>query len=206
MMLLVESARDEVTGSLTFADGSEQPLRQNLAIGRGPGNHIRLSSKMVSRRHALLKFEEGRWYIEDRGSVNGTFVNETRLPFGVPHPLRHADRITVGSETLVFSWPAEAEDRETTDRLKQPVTEAASVLSPFQLQVVRALCGAWLGGTELDRLPSNEQIAAQLGTPEASESVKASLRRIYAKAGLSDVPPHAKRRMLCRVARQRGWL
>jgi pSer/pThr/pTyr-binding forkhead associated (FHA) protein len=206
MIRLVESARARATGSLTFADGREQPLRQNLTIGRGPDNHIRLTSKTVSRRHALLKFEEGRWYIEDRGSANGTFVNETRLPFGAAHPLRHADRITVGSETLVFSWPAEADDTETTERLEHPVTEPQSALSPFQLQVVRALCGAWLGGTELDRLPSNEQIAAQLGTPDASDAVKASLRRIYAKAGLSDVPPHAKRRMLCRVARQRGWL
>jgi pSer/pThr/pTyr-binding forkhead associated (FHA) protein len=206
MIRLVESAEARGTGSLTFPDGREQPLRENLTIGRGADNHIRLRSKTVSRRHALLKFEEGRWYIEDRGSVNGTFVNETRLPFGVAHPLRHADRITVGSETLVFSWPAEAEDTETTDRLEQPVTEPSSALSPFQIQVVRALCGAWLRGTELDRLPSNEQIAAQLGTPDASEAVKASLRRIYAKAGLSDVPPHAKRRMLCRVARQRGWL
>jgi hypothetical protein len=36
--------------------------------------------------------------------------------------------------------------------------------------------------------------------------VKAALRRIYAKAGLSDQPAHAKRRALCRVARQRGWV
>lgn len=194
------------SGSLTFSDGREEPLRQDLAIGRGEENDISLSSRTVSRQHALLHYEEGRWFVEDRGSANGTFVNETRVPFKVAHPLRHGDRITVGAETLVFSWPAAADDPDDTDRMDVSMLEGEPSLSPFQLQVVRALCGAWLGGAELDRLPSNEEIARELGTPEAADAVKASLRRIYAKAGLSDVPAHAKRRMLCRLARQRGWI
>ena len=64
----------------------------------------------------------------------------------------------------------------------------------------------WLAGSSLETLPSNEQIAAQLGTPGATGTVKAALRRIYAKAGLSDQPAHAKRRALCRIARQNGWI
>jgi hypothetical protein len=36
--------------------------------------------------------------------------------------------------------------------------------------------------------------------------VKAALRRVYAKAGVSVLPAHAKRRALCRIARQRGWI
>ena len=204
----MEAASAHENGSLMLADGREEPLRQNLSIGRGPGNDIMLASQMVSRQHALLTFDAGRWHVEDLGSANGTYVNDTQIAFGVAHPLRHGDRITIGSETLVFSWPAESADPESTQRLPQPVEarEPEPVLSPFQLQVARALCGAWLGGAELDQLPSNEQIAAQLGTPDAAGAVKASLRRIYAKAGLSEVPPHAKRRLLCRVARQRGWL
>ena len=63
-----------------------------------------------------------------------------------------------------------------------------------------------LAGSSLETLPSNEEIAAQLGTPGATGTVKAALRRIYAKAGLSDQPAHAKRRSLCRVARQNGWI
>lgn len=65
---------------------------------------------------------------------------------------------------------------------------------------------SWLAGASLENLPSNEQIAAMLGTPGATGTVKAALRRIYAKAGLSDQPAHAKRRALCRVARQNGWI
>ena len=38
-------------------------------------------------------------------------------------------------------------------------------LSPFQRQVVEALCSGWLAGGSLDDLPTNEEIAARLGTP-----------------------------------------
>jgi pSer/pThr/pTyr-binding forkhead associated (FHA) protein len=193
-------------GSLTLPGGREERLRPDLTIGRGPDNDIVLRSKTVSRSHAMLTFRDGRWFIQDRGSANGTFVSNTRIPFGVPHPLRHADTIGLGSERLVFSWPAEAADPDRTDALEEPSAEIPVQLSSFQLQIVRALCGAWVGGDELDELPSNEQIAEQLGTPDAAGSVKAGLRRIYAKAGLSELPPHTKRRMLCRIARQQGWL
>ena len=57
-------------------------------------------------------------------------------------------------------------------------------LSPFQRQVVEALCAGWLAGGSLDDLPTNDEIAARLGTPGATETVKAALRRAYAKAGL----------------------
>ena len=197
-------------GGLTLPSGDEHPLRNRLLIGRGEGNHIRLPSKSVSRQHALLIYADGRWCIEDRGSANGTFVNGTRIPFGAPHPLRHADRVRIGTEELVFSWPAELDDPERTDTVEgiafHDAAEPDVQLSHFQQQVVRALCGAWVSGQTLDELPTNDQIAAQLGTPGAGETVKAALRRIYAKVGLSEVPAHAKRRALCRIARQRRWI
>lgn len=202
---MARPATEDQGGSLTLPNGREERLRPGLTIGRGGDNDIALTSKTVSRSHAVLMFRDDRWHIEDRGSANGTFVNDTRIPFAVPHPLRHADTIAVGSARLVFSWPAEVADPDRTDT-QEPVEGIPIQLSPFQLQVVRALCGAWVGGEELDELPSNERIAAQLGTPNAAGAVKAALRRIYAKSGLSGLPPHAKRRVLCRVARQRGWL
>jgi hypothetical protein len=126
---------------------------------------------------------------------------------GTPLPLRHAYRISIGAETLIFSWPAQVQDADTTEPLGEEIGIGNNAqLSAFQRQVVQALCGPWLAGASLETLPSNEQIAAQLGTPGATGTVKAALRRIYAKAGLSNQPAHAKRRALCRVARQNGWI
>jgi pSer/pThr/pTyr-binding forkhead associated (FHA) protein len=191
---------------LTLPDGTEFELEDRLSIGRGPENDLCLDSKKVSREHALISFRDGRWFLEDRGSYNGTFLNGTRLQPGVPLPLRHADRITVGLEEILVSWPAEREDPESTESRDDLPTVSAPRLSAFQTQVVRCLCGPWLAGSSLESLPSNEEIAALLGTPGAAGTVKAALRRVYTKAGLSTVPAHAKRRALCRVARQRGWI
>src|SRR6266567_2190911 len=165
-----------------------------------------LASTAVSRRHAAIVCREQRWYVEDRGSYNGTFLNGTRVNPGTPLPLRHADRIEIGGESILFSWPAQLEDPDTTEALDEVGSSDPTLLSSFQRQVVQCLCGPWLAGASLESLPSNEQIAALLGTPGATGTVKAALRRIYAKAGLSDQPAHAKRRALCRVARQRGWI
>ncbi len=191
---------------LTLRDGEEFELRERLSIGRAPESDLVLDSKKVSRDHAVLTFRDGRWFLEDRGSFNGTYLNGNRLQPGSPLPLRHADRITVGPEELLFSWPAQASDPESTEPHEELATAAGPQLSHFQRQVVHCLCGPWLAGASLESLPSNEQIAALLGTPGAAGTIKAALRRIYTKAGLSDMPAHAKRRALCRVARQRGWL
>jgi pSer/pThr/pTyr-binding forkhead associated (FHA) protein len=191
---------------LTFPDGTEHQLKESVTIGRDAPNDLTFVSPTVSREHAAVAFRDGRWYVEDRGSFNGTFLNGTRVQPGTPLPLRHADRIGIGSETVLFSWPAQLQDPDTTESLEEVGTGDLAQLSSFQRQVVQSLCGPWLAGASLESLPSNEQIAAQLGTPGATGTVKAALRRIYAKAGLSDQPAHAKRRALCRVARQRGWI
>jgi hypothetical protein len=125
---------------------------------------------------------------------------------GTPLPLRHADRIVIGGETIIFSCPAQRDDPDTTEPLNEVAAHSGVQLSSFQRQVVQTLCEPWLAGASLETLPTNEEIAAALGTPGATGTVKAALRRIYAKAGLSNQPAHAKRRALCRIARQNRWI
>src|SRR6185436_7121561 len=57
----------------------------------------------VSRRHARIVIKEGRFYVEDLGSTNGTYVNRGRrlLP-GTPQPLADGDEIIVGKTFLRF--------------------------------------------------------------------------------------------------------
>ena len=191
--------------SLTFPDGREYALEQTVAIGRDASNDLVFESPTVSRRHALVTFREDRWWIEDCGSFNGTFLNGVRLQPGVSMPLRHTDRIELGSQSLVFSWPAQVLDANATQPV-EPTVRGAAELSPFQKQVVQLLCAPWVAGASLEHLPSNEEIAERLGTPGAAGAVKAALSRVYAKAGLTDEPAQTKRRALCRLARQRGWI
>lgn len=191
--------------ALILPDGREVSLHGDASVGRDEVNHVQIDNTTVSRRHALLAERDDRWWITDTGSFNGTFLNDRRVPPGVALQLRHTDRIRVGSEVLVFSAPALLDDADRTEPHELP-RSAVAQLSSLQLQVVRCLCGPWLEGASLEELPTNEQIAVQLGTPGSTATVKAALRRAYSKAGLTEGSPHAKRRALCRVARQRGWV
>jgi hypothetical protein len=46
-----------------------------LLVGRHPSCDVRLSSPMVSRRHARLVFRDACWIVQDLESMNGTAVN-----------------------------------------------------------------------------------------------------------------------------------
>jgi serine/threonine-protein kinase len=57
----------------------------------------------VSRRHARIINQNGRFFIEDLGSTNGTFVNRgRRLVPGHWHALESGDEIIVGKTFLKF--------------------------------------------------------------------------------------------------------
>ena len=191
---------------LILPDGSERTLAPEFSIGRAEDNDLEIERSTVSRHHALVIEEGDRWFLEDRGSFNGTFLNGSRIQPGAKVPLRHGDRIGLGAESVVFSAPGSLIDPEVTTALHTGPPALTRPLSPFQRQVVEALCAGWLAGGSLDDLPTNEEIAARLGTPGATETVKAALRRAYAKAGLTQGSPYAKRRALCKIARQRGWI
>ncbi len=69
-------------------------------IGRSRDCDIVLDDAGVSRRHAELREDGGRWVIEDLGSTNGVYVNGHQLHG--PHALQPGDRVEVGSTKIVF--------------------------------------------------------------------------------------------------------
>ena len=57
----------------------------------------------VSRRHARITRVDGKYFVEDLGSTNGTFVNRgKRLSAGTRQPLNDGDEIIVGKTFLRF--------------------------------------------------------------------------------------------------------
>jgi pSer/pThr/pTyr-binding forkhead associated (FHA) protein len=54
------------------------------------------NSEIVSRIHADIRVEGDTYYIEDVGSSNGTYINNSPLPSGNRHRLRLGDRIALG--------------------------------------------------------------------------------------------------------------
>ncbi len=59
-------------------------------------------AQYVSRHHAKIyyKADEGKWYVEDMGSLNGTFVNNNRIT--QPTEIKDNDEVTFGNAKFVF--------------------------------------------------------------------------------------------------------
>jgi len=60
--------------------------------------------KGVSRRHAKIIRREGRVFIEDLGSINGTFLNRKKLTPYFPRVLKNGDELRLGKLTLRVSF------------------------------------------------------------------------------------------------------
>ena len=72
-----------------------------IGIGRDSANEISVNDAEVSRRHARLTFQGGKYVLEDMGSTNGTFVNGQRL--SGPRVLKSGEVISLG-EQIVFVY------------------------------------------------------------------------------------------------------
>jgi pSer/pThr/pTyr-binding forkhead associated (FHA) protein len=72
-----------------------------ITIGRDPTNTITINDAEISRRHARLAYQGGKYVLEDLGSTNGTFVNGQRL--AGPRVLKSGEVVSFGEQiVLVF--------------------------------------------------------------------------------------------------------
>ncbi len=78
--------------------GAAFALQEVTSLGRGPANTVVLPSPFVSTHHALLVWREGRWWLEDQGSKNGTLLNGELLTR--PTVVSAGDLIGVGQVVL----------------------------------------------------------------------------------------------------------
>src|ERR671915_1284617 len=72
---------------------------EQMTIGRSPDAEVFLDDVTVSRNHALLVRRRDGLYIDDLGSLNGTYVNRRRIE---SHKLRNGDEIQIGKYKLSY--------------------------------------------------------------------------------------------------------
>lgn len=81
--------------------GSSPPAPSgSLSIGRATENDIVIPDVLASRHHAYLIPTSGGTQIRDNRSINGTFVNGTRIEAAL---LAEGDVVTIGNVDLVFA-------------------------------------------------------------------------------------------------------
>jgi hypothetical protein len=72
---------------------------ERMTIGRRPDSDIFLDDVTVSRDHAVLVRRGREYYLDDCGSLNGTYVNRRRIE---THRLVDGDELQLGKYKLAY--------------------------------------------------------------------------------------------------------
>ncbi len=78
----------------SFALGGDR-----MTVGRRPDSDVFLDDVTVSRDHALIVRRNGAFWLDDLGSLNGTYVNRRRID---SHRLEDGDELQIGKYKLSF--------------------------------------------------------------------------------------------------------
>jgi FHA domain len=176
-----------------------EPGRWRVTIGRDPGAEVSLSwDAEVSRTHALLEQVGRGWMLVDDGlSRNGSFVNGTRV-LG-RRRLRDKDRLVCGNTTIIYRETAGG----TTQTASAIDTPSAIPPSPMQRKVLIALCRP-VHESASATPATNRQIAEEVYL--TVDAVKAHLRVLFDRYGLSQLPQNEKRARLVTAVLDAGVL
>ena len=117
-------------GSLKRIELSKDVTR----FGRDPGveGAIAAAAAVVSRRHAEIRRQDGKYVLVDLGSFNGTLLNGRRI--AAPEVLHHQDKIELGhgGPTIRFVDPANPAPRPAPQPAQIAIApvQAAPELAP----------------------------------------------------------------------------
>lgn len=147
-------------------------------IGRWPENDIVLDSREVSRQHAQIRWEAGRYLVEDSGSKNGTFLNGRRL--AGPAVLQDGDQIHIPPNFDFTFVDTGATVQARIANQTQPLR-----MDPAQRRV-------WIHGQEIDPPLSHAQftllelLATQPGRAYSRDEIIDAVWSDVASEGVSD--------------------
>ncbi|MDP6935487.1 MAG: FHA domain-containing protein, partial [Myxococcota bacterium] len=105
---------------------------RGLTLGRSEQRDIVLFDPAASRLHVDIRAEADSYWIRDKGSANGTFLNGKRIR---EQPLGHGDRLRVGGTEFRFEVLREGLDLETTVSDVGLQAAAGHVMTPPPLPI-----------------------------------------------------------------------
>ena len=98
------------------------PLEGSMTIGRSTEADIILMDFEVSRSHARISFQKGRWIIEDLGSANGVIFSGERV---ARKTLKSGDTFQIGTAALRFM---EEDALEISEQLSKTIKIFADMI------------------------------------------------------------------------------
>jgi predicted component of type VI protein secretion system len=114
-----------------------------LVVGSGEGAEVRLDDPTVSRRHFALEARDGRYFVQDLDSTNGTWLEGVRVERAEVHPpatIRAGDTELSFEPKIRFERVSAAPDALPALRGSSPAMREAKALlaqiAPTELSVV----------------------------------------------------------------------
>ncbi|RME87789.1 MAG: FHA domain-containing protein [Planctomycetota bacterium] len=83
----------------------EEPQAEFM-MGRDLKNHIIIEDQKVSRKHVLLSKKDGKYFVKDLGSANGSILNNLPLPPHEEKEVFHGDTLNIGDHEIYFDLPS----------------------------------------------------------------------------------------------------
>jgi predicted component of type VI protein secretion system len=114
--------------------GKEIPVstQAKYVIGRGEGCHLRPASQAISKRHCSIEVRDGKCYLEDLNSTNGTFINDEQLKG--EREIRDGDMVKIGPldfvVRLIVAAPVAAAAPTPAPALAAAVPSAPAAAAP----------------------------------------------------------------------------
>jgi pSer/pThr/pTyr-binding forkhead associated (FHA) protein len=112
----------KVTVQQEGKDVSERQFRKKFTIGRDDSCELQILSLGISRNHAEIYFERGRWWIKDLQSANGTFLNGEKIN---KIPIGRSTKVELGTgdASLVFSVEGFSAEADTIQEAPRSITQ-----------------------------------------------------------------------------------
>lgn len=88
--------------SLNFKMQEYYVIEGDISLGRSSKNDVVIKDKFVSKNHLLIREKNQRYYLEDLGSANGTFLNGVKIDPNELIELQNNDKIGVGFIQFIF--------------------------------------------------------------------------------------------------------
>jgi len=116
---------DRVIARFTIPEGGK------LIIGRSPDADVVIDNTAISRHHSSLELRDGRHYIADMNSTNGTTVNGKKITSKVP--ITEKDVVFIGKFRLTQSAD-ETQDESSSYSTSMDIDEATVFVSSTKQQ------------------------------------------------------------------------
>ncbi len=131
---------------IRFANGKQFVLQQHTSIGRDTINDICLEDASISSKHAVLEIKQGRVFLTDLSSTNGSFVNGEKVQI---QEVRHDDQITIGLVKASLYMPLNKAQRTKRQRPATVITQKKSLGCLGWMTSIIASVAVALGGIQV---------------------------------------------------------